>query len=288
MTATATKTPTQPLQRLLNNYSVEVVTKDQKGRDSAGTVLRPGVEVFVANLPTETPDSLVETCVQLRKAGLTPVPHIVSRNIRTAAGFENTMRRLSEEAGVTTCMVLGGDRDEAAGPYSQALQVIESGVMQKNGVKKIGIATHPEGHPRVPDEIMWPALAPKLEAARKSGLETFLVSQFTFDPAPHIALAERLRADGITAPLRVGVAGPAQRTTLIKYALMCGVGASLRALRERQDMAANMMTGETPEDLLRTVADAQEANPALGIDSVHFFTFGSIPRSVDFAEALRA
>jgi methylenetetrahydrofolate reductase (NADPH) len=45
-----------------------------------------------------------------------------------------------------------------------------------------------------------------------------LVSQFAFDAAPFVALARRLRAAGIAAPLRVGVAGPAARTTLIKYA----------------------------------------------------------------------
>jgi len=288
VTATALMAEAKPLQRLLKTYSVEVVTKDQKGIDAAGELLNPGAEVFIANLPHETPDSLVTVSTQLARHGLNPIPHVVARNIRTAAGFDNTMRRLEEEAGVHTCLLLGGDRDQAAGPFTAAIQLIESGVLQRRGIKRVGLACHPEGHPRVPDEIIWPALMVKLEAARQAGLETFLVSQFGFDAAPIIALARRLRAEGVTAPLRVGVAGPAQRTTLIKFALMCGVGASLRALRERHDMAANMMGGETPEALLRTCAEAQAADPSLGMDSVHFFTFGSVTKSVELAEALRA
>jgi methylenetetrahydrofolate reductase (NADPH) len=280
-------TQAPPIQQLLQKYSVEVVTKDQKGQDAAGELLRPLSEVFVANLPTETPDSLVEVSTKLARQGLTPVPHVVARNIRTAAGFDNTMGRLANEAGVHTCMLLGGDRDQAAGPFNAAIQLIETGVLQKRGIKRLGLAVHPEGHPRVPDEVIWPALAVKLEAAKQAGFETFLVSQFAFDSAPMIAVAKRLRAAGITAPLRVGVAGPAQRATLIKFALMCGVGASLRALRERHDMAANMISGETPEALLREVAAAQAADPSLNIDSVHFFTFGSVAKSVQLAESLR-
>jgi methylenetetrahydrofolate reductase (NADPH) len=161
-------------------------------------------------------------------------------------------------------------------------------VLEKRGIKKVGMATHPEGHPRVPDEVMWPALKAKLAKAESIGLEVFLVSQFLFDAAPVIKFAKRLRADGIKNPYRVGVAGPAKRTTLIKYAMMCGVGASLRALKERHDMAANLMAGETPEGLLREVAEAQAANPSLNIDSVHFFTFGALPASVELAEQLRA
>ena len=72
----------------------------------------------------------------------------------------------------------------------------------------------------------------KLAAAKARGLDAYLVGQFAFDAAPIVSLARRLREAGIDAPYRVGIAGPAKRTTLIKYALMCGVGPSLRALRE--------------------------------------------------------
>jgi methylenetetrahydrofolate reductase (NADPH) len=82
----------------------------------------------------------------------------------------------------------------------------------------------------------------------------------------------------------VGVAGPASRTSLLKYAIMCG--ASIRALKERP-AARGMLAGDTPEDLLTEVAQAQADNPALGIQGVHFFTFASLAATIKFAEELR-
>jgi methylenetetrahydrofolate reductase (NADPH) len=201
--------------------------------------------------------------------------------------LERTLERLAAEAQVERCLVIGGDVDRPVGEFDAAIQLIETGLFQKYGVKRVALAVHPEGHPRVADEVMWPALPAKLEAARRAGLETYLVSQFAFDAAPYVTTARRLRASGLTEPLRVGVAGPAKRTTLIKYALMCGVGASLRAVRERHELAANLAGGETPEGLLRQLAAAQAKEPSLGIDSVHFFTFGSLESSVTLAEQLR-
>jgi methylenetetrahydrofolate reductase (NADPH) len=275
------------LKALLQNYSTEVVSKDQKGIAAAGALLRPGQEVFVASLPNETSAELVAACVQVSRSGKTPVPHIPARTTPSRAVLDETLRRLTGEAGVERALVIGGDVDKAVGEFDAAIQLIQTGLFQKHGIKRIALAVHPEGHPRVADEIMWPALPIKLAAAKEAGLETYLVSQFAFDAAPIVATARRLRADGITAPLRVGVAGPAKRTTLIKYAIMCGVGASLRALRERQDLAMSVVAGETPEALLREIASAQAAEPSLGIDSVHFFTFGSLENSVKLAESLR-
>ncbi len=276
-----------PLARLMNRYSIEVVPRDQKGVDAACEMLRPKTEVFVASLPNETPAPTIETCVKLAKAGMTPVPHVAARNIRSEAELEDMIRRCAGEAGCDHALLLGGDRDHAVGPYSEALQLIQTGFLEKYGIRRVALAVHPEGHPRVPESILWPALPAKVKAAKAVGLTPYLVGQFAFDAGPMVATARRLRAEGITEPFRIGVAGPAQRTTLIKYALMCGVGPSLRALKERQELAKNVVTGETPEALLREVAQAQADEPSLGIDSVHFFTFASIRKSIEFADGLR-
>ena len=273
---------------LLQGYSAEVTARDKKSLECAPDMMPPGSEVFVAAIPGESLDRVVAAAAQIRKAGLVPVPHIVARNLESRAVLEDLIARLVGEAGLDRALVLGGDRDHPAGEFDSSLQLIETGVFQRNGIGRIGLACYPEGHPRVADQILEEARASKLVAAGKAGLDVWLVSQFCFDPKPVIALAERMRALGVKAPFRVGVAGPAERTTLIKYALMCGVGASMRALKERQDLAMSVLTGETPEALLTEVAVAQARNPALGIDSVHFFTFGALAKSAQFAsERLR-
>lgn len=282
------ETDKQSLKRLLDGFSAEVVARDRKGIAAAGALLRPGSVVSVPSLAKDSVDDLVEGCAALRRLGLIPVPHITARTIVSRTMLGRTLERLAGEAGVDHALVIGGDVDKAAGEFDAALQLIETGLFEANGITRIALAVHPEGHPRIADEVMWPALPAKLQAAAERGLETYLISQFAFDAAPYIAMARRLRADGITQPLRLGVASPAKRTALIKYALMCGVGASLRALRERHDLAANMAAGETPEALLRDLAAAQAREPSLGIDGLHFFTFGSLEGLVNLTDTLRA
>jgi methylenetetrahydrofolate reductase (NADPH) len=285
--APPTQTDSQAIRALMQTYSVEVTSKDQKGFRAAAEFMPKGSEVFVANLPNETLDQQAEACRELKKAGLDPVPHVVARNTESVDQLDRSLARLTGEAGVATCLVLGGDRDHPQGPFDAAIQMIETGLFEKHGVKRVAFGCHPEGHPRVPDNVIFPALPAKLAAAKARGLETYLVSQFAFDADPMIALARRLRATGISEPLRLGVAGPANRGTLIKYALVCGVGPSLRALRERHELAKQVVTGETPEALLRDVAKAAAAEPGLGIEGIHFFTFGSVEKSVSFAESLK-
>jgi methylenetetrahydrofolate reductase (NADPH) len=94
------------------------------------------------------------------------------------------------------------------------------------------------------------------------------------------------RAEGVTVPLRVGVAGPASRTSLLKYAMICGVGASIRALTERP-VARGMLAGDTPGDVLAEIAVAQAAEPALGFQGIHFFTFASLAATAKFVDGQR-
>lgn len=271
------------LAALLKTYSTELTSRDKKSMAAAEEMLRPGSEVFVAALPNDPIDKVVAAVAQLKQGGLTPVPHVVARNVESLKALDELLRRLVGEAGVDRVLTLGGDRDKPVGDLEQSLQIIESGLIQKHGISKIFMACYPEGHPRIPNEKLEAARAAKLAAAAKAGFDVTLVSQFCFDAKPIVQLAERMRSQGVTQPFRVGVAGPADRATLVKYAMMCGVGASLRALKERQDLAKNVMSGETPEALLTEVAEAQARRPELGISGVHFFTFGSLAKSAQFA-----
>jgi methylenetetrahydrofolate reductase (NADPH) len=272
---------------LLGLYSVEVTGRDKKGIEAAQQMAPKGTEVFVANLPNDNMDRLVAACTLLGKAGLTPVPHMVARNTASKEELDDTLARLVGEAGITRALILGGDRDTPVGPFDSSIQLIQTGLFEKHGLKKVAIGIHPESHPRVPDEIMHAAQPIKVREAESRGLEVYLVSQFAFESQPFIDMARRLRAAGLTNPIRPGVAGPTSTAKLIKFALMCGVGASLRALREKENLAGNMLSGETPEALITELAAAQAAEPSLGFDSIHFFTFGALDKSVELAEQLK-
>jgi methylenetetrahydrofolate reductase (NADPH) len=277
-----------PLGALLGTYSIEVTARDATTFDRLVGRFPPGGEIFVANIPNDSLDLLVTACARIRKLGFVPIPHIVARNIRDLAELDTLMKRLAAEAGVDRVLSLGGDRDKPVGDLDASLQLIESGAYEKHGVRHVTVACYPEGHPRIGEQVLWQAVDAKLAAATQRGLEVRLVSQFTFDPEPILAMAKRFRAAGVTAPLRVGVAGPASRAKLIKYAMRCGVGASLRALTERKSLASSFFGGETPDELLNFVALAAAGDEALGIEGIHFFTFGAPESSVEWAQSARA
>lgn len=271
----------------LPDYSAEVTTPDRKSLDLAANLMPKDARVYVASLPDDPPDRQIRVCSQVRDLGLIPVPHIVARNIPNRDALDNLLGRLAREAGVDRALILGGDRDIPAGDYECSLQLIESGLLQAHGIDKIAIACYPEGHPRIPYAVLDRARSDKIAAARDAGLSLILISQFSFEAAPIIRFLKKIRSEGVEERVRVGVAGPAKHATLIRYALICGVGASLRALRERQALAKNILSAETPERLILELEEAVENEPSLNIWGIHFFTFASLKNTIRWVEGFR-
>jgi methylenetetrahydrofolate reductase (NADPH) len=274
------------MRELLRDYSAEVTSGDRKSIDAAIASMPPGAEVFIASLPSDSSERQLLAAVRLKRAGLTPVPHVVARNIKNVAELDAILERLVGEAGIDRALILAGDRSEPAGDFGSSLDLLETGMLNTHGLRKIALSWYPEGHPRIPVGELVAARAAKLAAAKKADLDATLISQFCFEAAPIVAMARQIRSEGYTVPLRVGVAGPTSRPSLLKYAMMCGVGASIRALKERP-VARKMFADNTPEDVLSEVARAQAADPTLGIQGVHFFTFASLAKTIEFVDEQR-
>ena len=279
--------PAQALAGLLGEYSTEVLPQGRRCIEAAAELLAPGSEVFIAAVPGETPDQMVAAAARLRSLGLTPVPHVTARNLASLDDADRLLGRLADEAGLDRLLALGGDRDRPAGELQSSLQLIQSGLLTKHGIGRVFIACYPEGHPSISTDALDDARAAKLRIAGEQGMQVTLISQFCFDPKPIVALARRMRALGIRVPYRVGVAGPADRATLLRYGVMCGLGPSLRALARRRGFTRSLANAETPQALLTEVAIAQAREPALGVSGVHFFTFGALARSAAWAERMR-
>jgi methylenetetrahydrofolate reductase (NADPH) len=273
---------------ILKRYSIEITARDSDALHAALGLLPKGCEVFVADLPHQEPEILIETCVRLRTSGLEPVPHLVARNLRGAAALNSLLKELAGEAGVDRAFILGGDREAPVGPFRDALQLIESGVLQTQGLRRIALACFPEGHPRIGDDELQEALRAKLAAAKRAGLPVLLVSQFAFEAQPVLDLVRRLRAAGVSAPFRVGIAGPADRKTLRRFGRELGAGDSIHVLDEADDDRRPAAPGEeSPYALLSELAAAQAADPILSIEGAHFFAFGSTAKAIRWAQALQ-
>ena len=283
---TGQATADRELARLLRGYSIEVTTHNRSAVELCRTHVAPGTEVYIAFVPGETHHAVIATAMRLRAAGFVPVPHVTARSIASYTQLGDFLGRLAGEAGVSRALVIAGDLEQPAGPYHSSLELLQTGLFQQYGIRRIGLACYPEAHRRIDASVLAQALLDKIELARSAGLEAWLVTQFCFEATPLVRHVRQLRDLGIAAPLRVGLAGPANRRTLWKYALHCGIGNSIRALGSRVDAVANLLARRTPEPILRELAAAERRDPGLGIEGVHIFTFGGVASSADWANGI--
>ena len=276
---------------LLRNYSIELNPRQPRIIDAAPGRLNPGTEVFLTWISGDDPMDLVAPASSLRRAGLFPVPHISARHLQSASQLERLAVRLVAEAGVDQVLVIGGDRDRPAGPFDSSLAVMESGLLQKAGILRMAIGGFPEGNPNIPDAVLEEALAAKVNFACAAGLQLSIVTQFCFEAEPVVAWLRRVRGLGINIPIRIGLAGPAGLATLMRYAVQCGVGNSLRVLTKKPSFA-KLLVEKGPEPILRGIVSALSYLPPaalpFGIACFHFFVFGGFNKTVDWIDNHRA
>jgi methylenetetrahydrofolate reductase (NADPH) len=269
--------------RLLANSSYEVTPHATDAIGKSKDILPQGAEVFVAHIPGTPYEGIVTEAARTRKAGFTPVPHLVARNAPSPAAFEEFLKQLIGEAQIDRALILAGDVDRPQGEWVQALDILRSGILQRNGITNVRISAYPEGHPKVPTPVLDQALRDKVKLCAETGLDATIVSQFAFEPTPIVNRIREIRAEGIDNKMRVGICGPASVTNLLKYAVKCGVGNSLKALR-RPEMLANLLTKMTPADIVKAVADDADARGDENLIGFHFFSFGGLFASVNWAQ----
>jgi methylenetetrahydrofolate reductase (NADPH) len=265
--------------------STEVTPHDEHLLDKFARVLPTGYRVYVAHTPKESLDHVVEVARRVSALGLDASPHIVARRVTDRAALERSLKRLTA-AGVEQVLLVAGDRAEPGAAFTSTADLLETCMLQAAGIKRVGVAGHPEGHPVVAEEVLWQALERKQAIARATGLQMHIATQFGFDSRTLAAFEQGLGRRGITLPIRAGVAGPTPFTKLLRYAAHCGVGASLKAV------AGNALSlGRLPhlvtrsDEMLLGVYRAKQVNPDSRILAPHFFAFGGV---LETARWLRA
>jgi methylenetetrahydrofolate reductase (NADH) len=262
------------------SFSIEATRPGAVEIAALADILPRGTPVYFSAVPTITPDEVVAAACSLRKAGLEPVIHVAARRTRSAEDLQDLLARLLGEADVRRLLVIGGDVD-VGGPFADALALIQKGRLREAGIEEIGIGAYPEGHSRIAADRLEAALDEKIAAARAHGLRLHIVSQFSFSPEGIVAWLKRLRACGITAPVKVGMAGPTSLPALLRYAKRCGVNASLRGLMSG---AASALIGNVGPD--RIVEALSVASGEIGDAHPHYFSFGGLVDTARYGSAM--
>jgi methylenetetrahydrofolate reductase (NADPH) len=274
--------PSGPVARIaafMAGFSIEA-TRPSAADIAALAVLKPGTRVYLSAVPNRPAEESLAAAVQVRAAGLEPVPHVAVRNFASEQALDDFLARLNGEASVDNVLVIAGDRGEY-GPFRRALDAIDNGVLRRRGIRGIGIAGYPQGHPRIGDDELNRALMEKIAAAEATGLAVEIVTQFCFDARAILDFVARLRGFGFDHRVRVGLVGPTRLTSLMRYASRCGVRASAQGLARRSGLMRQMFALTTPDDLIRTLAEAAPAGVV-----PHFFSFGGVPATGRWARAV--
>ena len=246
-----------------------------------------GTPVYLSAVLTRPQEEVVEQAARVRVAGLEPVPHLAVRNFASADALRRFLDRLTGEAGVRRLLVIAGDRAEPAGPFHGALEAIDSGLITRGGILEIGISGYPDGHPRIADHELDRLLVQKLEAAQQTGLKVHIVTQFCLEGGPILTWLARLRDLGIDHPVRVGLAGPTNLATLMRYARRCGVRASALGLARNAGLMRRLLGAAAPDTIVRALAEAN-AGGRLGDVAPHLFSFGGAGATARWAQAAAA
>ena len=276
----------QNILKFLENTSVEVTPGGAKKIEDFRVILRPGTTVFVTFLPGSDIKDTVECVKRLSAEGMNPVPHFAARSIPSKAFFEETLKILQAEAQVDEALLIGGGVDNPVGDFTSSMEVLRTDLFQQYGIKKLGVAGHPEGSPDIPPADVTSALLEKNAYAKEHGMEMYITTQFCFEAEPIIEWDKRIRGEGNELPIHIGIPGLATIKTLMGHAKACGIGPSIRVLTRQAANIAKLMTTRMPDKITRQLARYQAEDADCGITQCHLYPLGGIKKSAAWMYAV--
>lgn len=265
------------LEAFLTGYSIEVMPRTAEKVEDFRALLPSGTRVYIAHIDGTPIEEMVATARRIGEEGFAVMPHFPARIIKDRTTLLDWVARY-RDVGVRQGLLLAGGVATPQGDFHSSMQLLESGAF--DGFDRLHVAGHPEGNkdidPDGSDRMVMEAARWKSAFAERTDAQMAMATQFCFDAAPVIDWVNRMTAEGIKLPVHIGVAGPAKLQTLIKFAIACGVGPSLKVLQKRAMDVSKLLLPYEPTDFLTDLAAHKAANPAFGIEQVHFFPLGGI------------
>ena len=237
------------------NWSIEVTPTGATKIDSFAAVLAENTSVNVTFLPGTDPNETIAVAKRLSDEGMNAIPHIAARSLSDKDQLDGLLKRMTSEANVSEVLVIGGGVDKPVGAFDNTMQVLNTGLIQKHRISRIGVSGHPEGSPDIHDDALAQAIADKNAFAASEGLSLYMETQFCFDAAAVLAWERAIREAGNALPIRVGIPGPATIKTLFRFAQISGIGQSMRFIAKQARNVAKLMTVQSPHLLLAGLAD---------------------------------
>lgn len=259
----------EPLRQAFQHLGYEVIPF-KKTHDAVLAHVPKDVPLTVTASPTKGQDATIDLAVQLTDDGYTVAPHLSARQVTGRAHLATIVARC-REAGITSVFVIGGDRTGTPTEFRDAHDLLVALHELGHGFTDIGIGGHPDGHPEVPDEVLFAALTDK------APLATHIKTQIVFDPEVIARWAQELVRRGIGLPVYVGVPGVITRQKLLRVSGGIGIGESAKFLKNQQSLLWRFFVpgGYNPDKIIKGLAP-HFGEPDNHLAGFHVFTFNDL------------
>jgi len=261
------------VETLLRNARFELMPFDSF--DEEIEHLPAGATIAITTSPQLGIDRTVEKTEMAMKEGFEVIPHVAARYVEDREHLEDVARRLTE-AGVTDVFVPGGDREEPAGEFESAYDLLTVLDGMDYEFEDIGITGYPEGHDFLDNET----LAESMQ--RKEPYATYIVTQLCYDPETVLEWIDDIRARGVDLPVEIGIPGVMKYQRLMQISRKVGVGDSVKFLKKTtgilgfvKQLIGSRGTYE-PDDLVDGFGPHMD-DEAYGIRGIHVYTFNQTP-----------
>lgn len=251
-----------------------------KGVDDQIAHLPDGAVVTITSSPSKGIDATLELAERLLRRGFEVVPHIAARSVASTGHLEQIIRRV-EDLGMSEVFVIAGDAEEPAGPFEGAAPALRAMAGIGHGLRDIGITGYPESHALISDPATIEAMFEKVPYATK------IVSQICYDPDTIKWWIGAVRDRGVDLPIYIGLPGVVDRARLMRISMKVGLGDSMRFLRKQSGVAKRLMSGYTPDDLVRELAPYL-AESRHNVAGWHLFTFNEIENTERWRQQMLA
>lgn len=273
------------VEAFLQGYSIEVMPRTAEKVEDFRDLLPQGTRVYIAHIDGTPIADMVATARRLARDGFNVMPHFPARIIKDRATLTEWIAMYRGEADVRQALLLAGGVAQPVGDFHSSMQLLDTGLF--GDFDRLHVAGHPEGNRDIDadggDALVMEALRWKQAFSQSTDAKMALATQFAFDAGPIITWANGIKAAGIDLPVHIGIAGPAKLQTLIKFAIACGVGPSLKVLQKRAMDVSKLLLPYEPTEVVAHLAAHKAANPDFNIESVHFFPLGGIKTNAQWA-----
>ena len=269
-----------PVEKFLRGYSIEVTPRTAERVDDFRSLLPKGTLIYIAHIEGTPIEDMLQTAKRLALEGYPIMPHFPARMIKDKLTLLDWIERYKGEAGVEQALLIAGSQSKPCGDFKDSIQLMETGLFDKANFTHLHVAGHPEGNEDIDkdgtNKNVHQAMLWKQKFNSRSNAKIALTTQFSFNAEAIIAWATAIKTAGIDLPINIGIVGPAKLQTLIKFAITCGVGPSLKVLQNRAMDLTKLLLPYEPNDIIRVLAEHKAVNPDMSITNVHFFPLGGI------------